>query len=41
MLVSGHSTSTFKNVLACLNMTPMEMMLNTLNNERYEAITVE
>ena len=39
-LVSGHSASTFKNLLACLNQTPVEAMLNVLLSERYEPVTV-
>jgi len=39
-LVSGHSTSTFKNLIDCLNMTPVEAMLKTLNSERYLPITI-
>ena len=40
-LVSGHSTNTFKVLLKCIDMTPMEMMLEVLNSERYAEITVE
>lgn len=40
-LVSGQSTTTFKQLMACIGMTPVEMMLKVLNSERYEAITVE
>ena len=40
-LVSGHSTSTFKMLLKCLDMTPTEMMLEVLNSERYAPIRVE
>ena len=39
-LVSGHSTNTFKVLLKCLDMTPMEMMLEVLNSERYKEITI-
>lgn len=40
-LVSGQSASTFKNLISCIGMTPVEAMLKTINSERYEAITVE
>lgn len=40
-LVSGQSTSTFKNLLSCIGMTPVEAMLKTINSERYDAITIE
>ena len=40
-LVSGQSTATFKNLLSCIGMTPIEAMLKTINSERYEAITIE
>lgn len=39
-LVSGQSASTFKNLLSCIGMTPVEAMLKVLNSERYEAIEV-
>ena len=39
-LVSGHATSTFKSLLKCLDMTPEQMMLEVLNSERYEPITI-
>lgn len=38
-LVSGQSTSTFKMLVNCLGMTPVEMMLEVLNSERYAPIT--
>ena len=40
-LVSGQSASTFKNLLSCIGMTPVEAMLKTINSERYEPIEVE
>lgn len=40
-LVSGQSVSTFKNLMKCIEMTPVEAMLNTLNSERYEAIKID
>lgn len=40
-LVSGQSVSTFKNLLSCVGMTPVEAMLKTINSERYEPIKVE
>lgn len=39
-LCSGQSTATFQHLMRCITMTPMEMMLEVLNSERYEAITV-
>lgn len=39
-LVSGHSTNTFKVLLKCIDMTPMEMMLEVLNSERYAPVLV-
>ena len=40
-LVSGQSTSTFKNLIEGLGMTPYEMMVQTLSNKRYDPIRVE
>jgi hypothetical protein len=40
-LVGGQSTSTFKNLISCIGMTPVEAMLKTINCERYDAITIE
>lgn len=40
-LVSGQSASTFKNVISCVGMTPVEAMLKVIGSERYEPITVE
>ena len=40
-LVSGQSTSTFKNLMNCIDKTPVEAMLYTLNSERYNLITIE
>lgn len=40
-LVSGQSASTFKNLLSCIGMTPVEAMLKTINSERYAPIGVE
>lgn len=37
-LVSGQSVSTFKNLMQCVEMTPVEAMLKTLNSERYGLI---
>ena len=39
-LVSGQSASTFKNLLSCVGLTPVEAMLKTINSERYDAIRV-
>lgn len=40
-LVGGQSTSTFKNLMSCIGMTPVEAMLKTINSDRYEPIKVE
>lgn len=40
-LVGGQSASTFKNLMSCIGMTPVEAMLKTIGSERYEPITVE
>ena len=39
-LVSGQSTSIFKQVMSCVGMTPTEAMYKTINSERYNAITI-
>ena len=39
-LVSGQSTATFQHLMHCITMTPMEMMLEVLNSDRYKAVTV-
>lgn len=39
-LVSGQSASTFKNLVGCIGMTPLEMMLKVINSDRYKAITI-
>ena len=39
-LVSGQSASTFKNLIGCLDKTPIEMMYSVLNSERYQAIQI-
>lgn len=39
-LVSGQSASTFKNLIGCVDKTPIEMMYSVLNSERYSCITV-
>lgn len=39
-LCSGQSTTTFKQLMACIGMTPMEMMEKVINSERYSAITI-
>lgn len=38
LFISGNSTASFKSVIDGINMTATEMMLNTLNNARYDAI---
>ena len=40
-LCSGQSATVFKQVMACVGMTPVEAMAKIINSERYEAITVE
>lgn len=39
-LVSGQSASTFKNLIGCVDKTPVEMMYSVLNSERYQAIQI-
>ena len=39
-LCSGQSASTFKTLMGSVGLTPTEMMLKTVNDERYSAITV-
>ena len=39
-LVSGQSASTFKNLIGCVDKTPVEMMYSVLNSERYQAIRI-
>ena len=39
-LVSGQSASTFKNLVGCVDKTPVEMMYYVLNSERYQAIQI-
>lgn len=39
-LISGHSVSSFKNVIDCAGMTPVEAMYNVLNADRYKPISV-
>ena len=39
-LVSGQSASTFKNLIGCVDKTPIEMMYEVLNSERYQAIQI-
>ena len=40
-LCSGQSAAVFKQMMACVGMTPVEAMAKTINSERYESITVE
>ena len=40
-LVSGQSASTFKNLIGCVDKTPIEMMYSVLNSERYRSIQFE
>lgn len=39
-LVSGQSASTFKNLIGCVDKTPIEMMYEVLNSERYQPIKI-
>lgn len=39
-LVSGHSVNTFKSLIQCLNMTPVEAMLKTIETSRYAPIAI-
>lgn len=39
-LCSGQSTTVFKQLMGCINFTPIEMMEKVINSERYEPITV-
>ena len=39
-LVSGQSASTFKNLIGCIDKTPIEMMYEVLNSDRYQAIQI-
>lgn len=39
-LVSGHSATTFKNVIQSLDKTPLEAMLDVILSDRYAAVTV-
>ena len=41
VLISGHSASSFKQVLKCVNMTPIEAMEEIINGERYAPIKIE
>ena len=40
-LCSGQSITTFKQLMQCIGMTPVEMMYHIINSPRYEAITIE
>ena len=40
VLVSGHSASSFKQVLKCVNMTPIEAMEEIVNSERYQPVVI-
>ena len=40
-LCSGQSASTFKQLMGCVGMTPVEMMMKVINSDRYAAITVD
>lgn len=40
-LVSGQSTSTFKNLMSVIGKTPYEAMLSTLNSDRYAPIQID
>ena len=40
-LVSGQSASTFRNLMSCVGLNPMEAMLKVLNSDRYAPITID
>lgn len=40
ILCSGQSTTTFKNLINSISMTPVEYMMSVLNGKRYEAIKI-
>ena len=40
-LCSGQSINTFKQLMGCIGMTPVEMMEKVINSERYEKITID
>ena len=40
-LCSGQSASTFKQLMQSVGMTPIEMMMNVLNSERYAPIRID
>lgn len=40
LLVSGHSTSTFKSVLGNIGSTPYEFMVNVLSGEMYDCVVI-
>lgn len=39
-LVSGQSTTVFKQVIDCIGMTPVEMMMKVIDSERYKQIRI-
>lgn len=39
-LFSGQAISTFKNIVECIELTPVQMMENIINSERYESIKI-
>lgn len=39
-LCSGQSVTTFRQLLGCIDCTPIEMMEKVINSERYECITI-
>ena len=40
-LCSGSSINTFKQLMGCIGMTPVEMMNKVINSERYAEIKIE
>ena len=40
-LCSGQSINTFKQLMGCIGMTPIEMMEKVINSERYSEITID
>jgi len=40
LLVSGQSANTFRNVLNAIDKTPMDLMYQVLDSDRYKPITI-
>ena len=41
VLCSGNSTTTFKNLINSIGMTPVEYMMSVLGSKRYEAVKID